>query len=57
VITVSATDPVGTEGSADNTIGFTFTRQGDASQALTVSYTVGGTATAGSDYTGRPPAR
>jgi hypothetical protein len=52
VITVSATDASGSEAGADTTIGFTFTRQGDVSQALTVSYTVGGSATAGSDYTG-----
>jgi hypothetical protein len=31
---------------------YTFTRTGDASAALTVNYTVGGTATIGTDYTG-----
>jgi predicted extracellular nuclease len=56
VITVEATDATATEGSADNTITFTFTRTGDLTQPLTVSYTVAGTATAGSDYTPAPVA-
>ena len=33
---------------------FTLTRSGDVSKALTVSYTVGGTADAGLDYTALP---
>ena len=51
IVTVEASDPQATEGSADTGIAFTFTRTGDLTQALTVSYTVGGTATAGADYT------
>ena len=31
---------------------YTFTRTGDATNALTVNFTVGGTATLGTDYTG-----
>lgn len=54
VVTVAATNPTGLEGGADNTIGFTFTRTGDLSQTLTVAYTVGGSATAGSDYAPTP---
>lgn len=51
VVTVAATDASGGEVGADTSIGFTFTRTGDLTQPLTVTYTVGGTATAGSDYT------
>lgn len=50
-VTVAATDATGAEGGPDTSIGFTFTRTGDLTQQLTVTYTVGGTATAGSDYT------
>ena len=49
-VTISATNATATE--AGLTTGtFTFTRSGDTSAALTVNYTVSGTATAGSDYT------
>ncbi len=51
-VTVAATDETATE--AGPTTGtFTFTRTGDSAnidQTLTISYTLGGTATAGSDY-------
>jgi hypothetical protein len=50
VVTVDATDNTATE--AGPTSGtFTITRTGSLTSALTVSYTVGGTATTGSDYT------
>jgi predicted extracellular nuclease len=54
VVTVQATDAEGTEAGPDTTVGFTFTRTGDLSQTLTVTYNVGGSATAGSDYTPIP---
>lgn len=48
-VTVVATDPVATE--AGQTTGtFTVTRSGDTTVALTVHYTMAGTATGGSDY-------
>jgi len=48
-VSVTATDTTATE--ADLTTGtFTFTRSGDTSTALTVNYSVSGTATSGSDY-------
>ena len=50
VVTISATDAIATEaGSTKGTL--TVTRTGSKSAALAVSYTVGGTATPGSDYT------
>lgn len=49
-VTIVATDPTATE--AGPTTGFfTVSRTGSTAAALTVSYTVGGTATAGSDFT------
>ena len=49
-VTVSATDATATE--AGLTTGtYTFSRTGDTSAALTVTYGIGGSATAGSDYT------
>ncbi|MDZ4370168.1 MAG: ExeM/NucH family extracellular endonuclease [Phenylobacterium sp.] len=51
VVTVQATDPAGTEAGPDTSIGFTFARTGDLSQALTITYSVAGSATAGADYT------
>jgi hypothetical protein len=50
-VSVAATDATATEGAAGDGLTFTFTRTGDLSQALTVDYTLGGTATAGVDYT------
>ena len=48
-VTVTASTPTATE--AGPVAGaFTFARTGDTTQALTVHYTVGGTATPGSDY-------
>ncbi|MBP6807950.1 MAG: hypothetical protein KA125_06610, partial [Chromatiaceae bacterium] len=48
-VSVTASDPSATE--AGLTTGtFTFSRTGDTAPALTVNYTVEGTATAGSDY-------
>ena len=49
VVTVSATDAAAEE-SAGDTGTFTFTRTGDTSAAMTVNYTVSGTATNGTDY-------
>lgn len=54
LVTVQATNAAGIEGGPDTTIGFTLTRTGDLSQALTVTYSVGGTATAGADYSPTP---
>lgn len=52
VITVSATDATaGEPGSGQGTGTFTFSRTGPTTSSLTVTYTVGGTATSGSDYT------
>ena len=48
-VSVTASDPSATE--AGLTTGrYTFTRSGGTTTALTVNYTVDGTATAGSDY-------
>lgn len=48
-VTVSASDPTATKG--DDSAAFTITRvNGDWNQALTVQFTVGGTAVAGADY-------
>ncbi|MBE3071014.1 MAG: hypothetical protein IMZ66_12335, partial [Planctomycetes bacterium] len=49
VVTASATDPSAAEPGTD-TGTFTLTRTGDTTDPLTVYYTVGGTAQAGSDY-------
>ena len=49
-VTISATDPTASEAGPDAGI-FTVTRSGSTSGALTVNYTVSGTASAGSDYT------
>jgi hypothetical protein len=51
-VTVTATDPLaGEPGTGHSTGTFTFTRTGFTGGALTVNFTVGGTATSGSDYT------
>ncbi len=47
-VTVSATDSSAAEPGDNGT--FTFTRSGSTAGALTVNFTVGGTATSGSDY-------
>src|SRR5690606_34497708 len=50
-VSVVATDAAAGEStSAANPGAFTFTRTGDTSLPLTVNYTVGGSATNGSDY-------
>lgn len=51
VVTIAATDTTGGEFGADNSLAFTITRTGDLSDALTVDYTLGGTATKSTDYT------
>src|SRR5262249_17834847 len=56
VVTVKASDPTASE-AGPSTGAFTLTRQGDLSQSLTVSYSVGGTASLGSDYSGLPAAQ
>jgi hypothetical protein len=48
VVTVEATVDAAAEGGADGV--FTFTRTGPTTQALTAAFTLGGTATEGSDY-------
>lgn len=53
VVSVIASTPPANEQGPVNGV-FTVTRSGDASLALTVNYTVGGTATSGSDYTALP---
>src|SRR5262249_1036995 len=50
VVTVAATDPSASEQGPDPGV-FTVSRSGDTSAALTVSYTLGGAATNGVDYT------
>jgi len=52
-VVVIATDNVATENSLDD-MEFTFTRSGSTAAPLTVSYTIGGTATGGSDYAALP---
>src|SRR5262249_4334426 len=54
VVTVTATDAQATEGDPSDTASVTLTRTGDLSAALTVNFTLGGTAGPG-DYTGVPP--
>lgn len=49
LVTVSAADPIATE-QGRSTAAFRFTRGGDLSQPLTVSYAVSGTALSGSDF-------
>jgi alpha-tubulin suppressor-like RCC1 family protein len=51
VITLAVSPASVTEDGSANLI-YTFTRTGDTSSALTINYTVGGTATLGTDYTG-----
>ena len=54
IVTVSASDAKATEPSTNTTVAdegsFTFTRTGSVSSALTVYYSVSGTATSGTDY-------
>jgi hypothetical protein len=52
-VTVFATDNVATENSPDDMV-FTFIRSGSTAAPLTVNYTVGGSATGGSDYAALP---
>ncbi|BAT53969.1 5'-nucleotidase/2',3'-cyclic phosphodiesterase [Nostoc sp. NIES-3756] len=50
-VSITATDASASESSTTvNTGSFTITRTGDTTAALTVTYTIGGTATNGSDY-------
>jgi hypothetical protein len=49
MVTVAATDATMTEGANDNAM-LTFTRTGSTASALTVTYTLGGTAAKWSDY-------
>ncbi|MDB9456309.1 beta strand repeat-containing protein, partial [Dolichospermum circinale] len=50
-VTLALSSTSVTEDGTSNLV-YTFTRAGDSSNALTVNYTVGGTATIGTDYTG-----
>jgi subtilisin family serine protease len=52
-VSISATDAVAAE-TGDTTAAFTLTRTGSTDNPLTVRYTVGGTATAASDYVALP---
>jgi len=52
-VTVSASDPTATE-AGPTTGSFTVSRSGSTAAPLTVSYTIGGTATNGSDYQSLP---
>jgi hypothetical protein len=52
LVTVTAADASAAE--AGDTGAFTFTRSGDTSAAITVNFDVGGTASAGTDYTTLP---
>jgi len=55
VISVVATDNIASETSGNTDLGtFTLTRTGVLTSALTVSYTIAGTATNGTDYTSIP---
>jgi hypothetical protein len=49
-VTISATDAKATENVGSDTGTFTVTRTGSTASALTVNYSVGGTATSGADY-------
>ncbi|MGC4016590.1 MAG: Calx-beta domain-containing protein [Luteolibacter sp.] len=52
VVTITATDATATEGSSSTDTGtFTVSRTGPTTNALTVNFSVSGTATSGSDYT------
>ncbi len=48
-VTIAATDPNASETGPDNGV-FTITRTGDTTNPLVVAYTIGGTATNGTDY-------
>lgn len=52
-VTITATDNTASEPGAD-TGAFTFTRTGDTTSALTVNFTISGTATNGTDYNTLP---
>ncbi|HZP61573.1 MAG TPA: hypothetical protein VFB27_14710, partial [Opitutaceae bacterium] len=49
-VTVAATDPTATIGSTSDTALLTFTRTGSTTAALTVNYSLGGTAAKWTDY-------
>src|SRR4029453_10356048 len=49
-VTIVGTDANGAETATPNTGTFTVTRTGSTAAALTVNYTIGGTATNGTDY-------
>ena len=53
IVTLSVTDAIASE-VGDTTAAFTLTRTGPTDKPLVVKYTVGGTATAGSDYVALP---
>ena len=53
-MTVAATDANAAEAATPNTGTFTVSRTGSTAAALTVNYTVGGTASGGTDYTTIP---
>lgn len=50
LVTVNAADPIASEAGRERAV-FRFNRGGDLTRPLTVSFTVGGTATSGSDFT------
>ena len=53
-VVLSVTDAKAAEDGTDQALAFTVTRLGSTASDLTVNYAVGGTATAGSDYTALP---
>ncbi|MEY4352393.1 MAG: hypothetical protein RLZZ609_634, partial [Cyanobacteriota bacterium] len=55
-ITLAVAPTTGVAEDGNTNLVYTFTRTGPTTSALTVSYTVGGTATLGIDYTGIPTA-
>ncbi len=52
VVTITATDATGGEFGADHEIGFTISRSGETTTALTVPLAASGTASGGSDFSG-----
>ena len=56
LVTLAVAPTTGVAEDGNTNLVYTFTRTGPTTSALTVSYTVGGTATLGTDYTGIPTA-
>jgi hypothetical protein len=54
-LTLAVTPTAGSSEDGTTNLVYTFSRTGPTTSALTVNYTVGGTATLGTDYTGIAP--